>query len=295
MDVAIADSVLYADTYNQKLKLLREAIGRRFKDLDEKARNEMIEKYSGGTGGRCVMLMEPENAEYNDYVVEYEIKMDELSGLKGKRSAEEARAKKDNREPVIPKELSAAIAKIEAEIAVMVEKIAVPKLLKMMDSNLEKVETLSDEELIARQEELIKISMPVMMLSDMTKDTKIDANMSVKEKMLGKPAPELEQKDPEQYKKLNTEYEYKAAVFSALAVKVDAVKLLARAKALKRDKNAIHDLTRVMTDAEFDHLRERPELKNAPRIAKLEWFIDELEKKAQKFIMLSNARFPKQM
>ncbi len=143
---AEADAVIYADTYREKQAI--------FESLAMKLYGEGAEQITAGDYGRYMMLMEPEQYEHNVEVVKFVLT---------KRTGEKI------------KQLGGEDAKAaEIELGKAAKPLVLPYLQRLRDYDTSMLASCTDEELIARSEELQNLYISGMQIADMAKYTDPD-------------------------------------------------------------------------------------------------------------------------
>ena len=204
----------YRATVEMKYDLLGKACEKKFADLPEEERKAKLSRYTTGTLGRAVMLMDPENEAYNDFVLDYQVRVDRLSMMsKEEKETEEGKA-------------------LQASISKDAETLLTPKHMAIMDYQVPELSDLTHEKLISMQEEVHELVLAGMMLSDLGKVQSDIPGISVKDKILGKPPVPPEGPDDPAYQSKLAAYQKKADKFRSNYLKLEGIKQMSRAAAL---------------------------------------------------------------
>lgn len=128
---------------------------------------EAAKQITAGDYGRFMMLMESDNYEHNVEVLKYVLAKRTASKMET-AGGETAKSAKE-------------------ELATLAKPLVIPLLKKMMDFDMQTLESCSDEELIARSEELQQLYISGMQISDMAKlsDPDDPEGRSIKEAFVG--------------------------------------------------------------------------------------------------------------
>ncbi|MBO6215846.1 MAG: hypothetical protein J6N76_10040, partial [Lachnospiraceae bacterium] len=134
-----------------------------------------------------------------------------------------------------------------------VEAIIEPKLKAMMDFNLGDTKNLTQEKLIAMQPQLIDLAMASMMMTNLGELKSDIPGLTVQEKILGKPAPDLEKTDKVRYDRLMLLYKVSAEALSAKRAILDNLRVQSRAAAILAASTGddFTDPLSCMTEAEI--------------------------------------------
>ncbi|MBR3305748.1 MAG: hypothetical protein IKI75_00675 [Lachnospiraceae bacterium] len=244
---ALADKAsMYADIYKEKDRLMKESIKRCFKDDPE-----IVKQLYGGNGARSIMLMKPgkDGEAYNDKVMKFQYKRI----LRNELVQKKAKLKADFSE-----EDEKKLAGLQKELAKESEELAVPYLKKVIDTDIGGLYHLDGDELVAKQAEIIELTMACMMLSDIAKEEFSDIEgFRVKDKLLGKPDPALQKTDPKRYAALERKFQAMQQAFTLKMAIMEPLRAKCRGAAILKYGDLLEDPIAAVSSSELKHLDEK--------------------------------------
>ena len=167
---AEAQAGTYADIYREKKAI--------FVTLAEDMFGDRAEKIISGEAGRFMMFMEPGQQEHNEAIVKSLLTLENAKtfrrAISENKSAAIKKAGSEEEKNAIKEaanEEEKIVAKSEGEA---MKPLVIPYLEMVMQADVSKYATMSDEELIAQNEELQELYISGMQVSDMAKYTDPD-------------------------------------------------------------------------------------------------------------------------
>ncbi len=229
---------LYADVYREKEALLKAAVQRRFPG-DEEA----MTTYTKGDYNRIVNLMRPGYDAYNDSLLDMQVMRATIAKI----------TEEKKRVQVLTRDKQETLDATEAALSKRVETIIAPKLEAMLQFNLGDTKSITQEQLIAMQPQLIDLAMASMMMTNLGELKSDIPGLTVQEKILGKPTPDLEKTDKVRYERLMVIYKVKAESLSAKRAMLDSLRVQARAASILAASTGddFTDPKSCMTEAEI--------------------------------------------
>ncbi len=239
IDREIRDASLFQQTYEAKHADMIAAIGRAYPNNTD----EMVEKYTKGTTGRAIMLIRPGEDAYNDGIIRMLDRMEELKTAKATRTSLEGAGQYTD-------EKKAEYRQVTSNAWETCSPILEAKLNAILEADLSEFINLTPEQLIANQQRFLDLVMASMMVSDLCKQPSDVEGLSMKEKLLGKPAPSEKRRFG--YRKRVREYEKKDAILSAKKNVIEGCRVMARGYALSADGVLkVNDLHTLLSGADL--------------------------------------------